>query len=341
MTAGTGPAGPDLLGQLLRDVSRSFYTTLAILPAPVRKQIGLAYLLARASDTIADTELVPVSDRLAALDRLRACIAGTAGAALPDLAQLQPHQGVPAEKTLLERLPEALALLGSVDDWDRARIREVLDIIVLGQRLDLERFATASSQDIRALATAADLDDYTYRVAGCVGVFWTTLCRRHVFPSARLDERLLVENGLRFGKGLQLVNILRDLPRDLRTGRCYLPLDELRALSLTPAALLDMAHESRLRPLYNRWAGVARDHLVAGWTYTNTLPHRHVRLKLACAWPVLIGMRTLKLLRVGRILDPEQRIRVPRTEIRSILLRSMVLYPFRDTWRRQLDPLGG
>ena len=29
--------------------------------------------------------------------------------------------------------------------------------------------------------------------------------------------------GARFGQGLQLVNVLRDLPRDLRLGRCYLP----------------------------------------------------------------------------------------------------------------------
>ena len=45
----------ELLTELLRDVSRSFYLTLRVLPRPVRPQIGLAYLLARATDTIADT----------------------------------------------------------------------------------------------------------------------------------------------------------------------------------------------------------------------------------------------------------------------------------------------
>ena len=46
-----------LLTTLLKQVSRSFYTTLWILPRSVRSQISLAYLLARATDTIADTEL--------------------------------------------------------------------------------------------------------------------------------------------------------------------------------------------------------------------------------------------------------------------------------------------
>ena len=34
----------------------------------------------------------------------------------------------------------------------------------------------------------------------------------HVFPDVRLDDRQFIEDGIRFGKGLQLVNILRDLP---------------------------------------------------------------------------------------------------------------------------------
>ena len=60
MSGPTGHADPALLGGLLRDVSRSFYKTLAILPGSIRPQISLAYLLARTTDTIADTEIVPV-----------------------------------------------------------------------------------------------------------------------------------------------------------------------------------------------------------------------------------------------------------------------------------------
>ena len=59
------------LNDLLKATSRSFYLTLRVLPAAVRPQIGLAYLLARTTDTIADTELVPLEQRLDALKRLR------------------------------------------------------------------------------------------------------------------------------------------------------------------------------------------------------------------------------------------------------------------------------
>jgi hypothetical protein len=42
----------------------------------VRPQIGLAYLLARTTDTIADTEILPVAQRLDALQKLRERILG-------------------------------------------------------------------------------------------------------------------------------------------------------------------------------------------------------------------------------------------------------------------------
>ena len=56
-------ATDELLGPILRDVSRAFYLTLRVLPTAVRPQIGLAYLLARIADTIADTTEVPAEKR--------------------------------------------------------------------------------------------------------------------------------------------------------------------------------------------------------------------------------------------------------------------------------------
>ena len=44
-----------LRGEVLRSVSRSFYLSLRVLPKPLRDPLSLAYLLARATDTIADT----------------------------------------------------------------------------------------------------------------------------------------------------------------------------------------------------------------------------------------------------------------------------------------------
>jgi farnesyl-diphosphate farnesyltransferase len=324
-----------LLTSLLRDVSRSFYLTLRALPAAIRPQIGLAYLLARTTDTIADTELVPVEQRLSALQTVRARILG-AGAAPLDVGELARHQGSAAERRLLEQCERNLALLPSLAPADLRLVREVVATITSGQELDLRRFNGASATHLLALGTQADLDDYTYRVAGCVGEFWTRICRAHLFPEAQLDEARLLANGVRFGKGLQLVNILRDLPADLRQGRCYLPAEQLAATGLAPADLLQPANEPRLRPLYNTWLDHAEDHLLAGWAYTNALPRRCVRVRLACAWPILIAFDTLKLLRSGNVLDLQQRFKISRPRVRQLIFRSVLLYPWSSGWANQV-----
>ena len=329
------PRVADLLRDLLEAVSRSFYLTLRVLPGPVRPQIGLAYLLARTTDTIADTRLLPSAQRLDALERLRDRI-GTGSGPRLDFGGLARLQGSAAERALLERVEEALTVLAAFEPADQQRIREVLSVITSGQELDLARFGEADEKRIVALANEAELDDYTYRVAGCVGEFWTGMCRVHLFPEAEVDEGFLRANGVRFGKGLQLVNVLRDLALDLQQGRCYLPADRLAAAGLAPADLLEPGNAARFRPLYHEYLGQAEAHLAAGWAYTNALPRRQVRVRLACAWPVLIGVKTLEKLRVGNVLDARHRIKVSRAEVRALVLRSLLRYPFPRAWRNQL-----
>jgi farnesyl-diphosphate farnesyltransferase len=329
------PVNPDL-NNLLKATSRSFYLSLRVLPAAVRPQIGLAYLLARTTDTIADTELVSVQGRLEALEALRRRILGEAGSPL-DFGTLTQGCALPAEKVLLERVDETLRLLEQLPEADRQLVEEVLRIITSGQELDLKRFAKADANSIVALQTESELDDYTYRVAGCVGEFWTRICRLHLFPGAKLDESLLLRNAVRFGKGLQLVNILRDIPRDLGKGRCYLPAQTLAAAGLTPADLLSPNNHDRFRPLYDRWLAQAEGHLAAGWEYSNALPSGQFRVRLACAWPILFGARTLRLLRQGNVLDGTRRIKVSRPAVYSIIVRSILLYPFASAWRGQFS----
>lgn len=350
-----------LLKDLLRSVSRSFHLTLQVLPRPVRSQIGLAYLLARATDTIADTALVSSSERLTALSHLRQRILGTTDIPLDlrHVAKAQPAGASDSERELLTRIEQAITILGTFEKRDIEEIRWVLDIITSGQELDLRRFepepepdlsspspsgpdlstnassgSSATIPTVRALESRDELEDYTWRVAGCVGEFWSRLCRTHLFPDRSMDEAAWFEDARLFGKGLQFVNILRDLPKDLKVGRCYLPLEDLRSVDLQPADLLNANNEARLRPVYNHWLNRADTCLEAGWRYTQRLPRSHGRLRLGCAWPVLIGMRTVQLLRTRPVLDPSIRIKVPRADIRRIQMKTFLTLPFPSAWAR-------
>ena len=330
----------------MKGVSRSFYLTLRVLPGKVRNPISLAYLLARATDTIADTHLVAVRQRQKALSKMREAIFAAAEgrtAPPPDFGELAAAQaapagrGSPAERALLAGIDEALAALRGLSEQDRLRIRDALDTITRGQEMDLLRFAHSSSDQIVALNSDQELDEYIYCVAGCVGEFWTKICRAHLFPAAELDDAFLLRSGVRLGKGLQLVNILRDLPNDLRQGRCYLPAPSLEACGLRPQDLLSPLAMERFRPLYEGYLKQTEEHLAAGWEYTKTLPRGQVRVRLACAWPILIGAKTLARLRAGNVLDQRTRIKISRSEIRLLVLDSILRYPFPAAWNRLFD----
>jgi farnesyl-diphosphate farnesyltransferase len=325
---------PTALNDLLKATSRSFYLTLRVLPARVRPQIGLAYLLARTTDTIADTEIVPLAQRLEALQKLRERILGQNSAPL-NFGELAERQGSPAEKLLLEKIETSLAALPKFSEADQKLIRDVLTTIMSGQELDLRRFAGASAGNIVALQTAAALDDYTYRVAGCVGEFWTKICRAHLFPRSKLDEPQFIMDGIRFGKGLQLVNILRDLPADLKNGRCYLPTDKLEQIKVFPEILLSPAAAPKFLPLFHEYLDKAESHLTAAWRYTNTLPFGQFRLRLACAWPILIGVKTIERLRAASVIELQQHVKISHRERNGIIWRSILASPLPFLWRKQ------
>jgi farnesyl-diphosphate farnesyltransferase len=323
---------------LLKATARSFYLTLRVLPARVRPQIGLAYLLARTTDTIADTEIVPLAHRLEALQKLRERILGQGSAPL-ELGELARQQGSPAEKLLLERIEASLAALRKCSAEDQKLIQDVLETICSGQELDLRRFGGAvktageNPSAVIALKTSAELDDYTYRVAGCVGEFWTKLCRAHLFPAAALDERQLIADGIRFGKGLQLVNILRDLPADLANSRCYLPLEVLAPKGLGPGNLLAPEHEALFLSLFRSHLDLAEAHLAAGWRYTNSLPYGQFRVRLACAWPILLGAKTIQQLRAADVAALRRRVKVSRGAVYALMARSTLASPVPPIWR--------
>src|SRR5262245_38674590 len=125
-----------MLSSLLKAVSRSFYLTLRILPGTIREQIGLAYLLARTTDTIADTGLVPLERRLDALNSLRSGIRSKDPAGL-DFGELAAKQASMAERILLERCQAAVNLLCAQTPADADLIIQVLETITSGQELDL------------------------------------------------------------------------------------------------------------------------------------------------------------------------------------------------------------
>ena len=128
--------------------------------------------------------------------------------------------------------------------------------------------------------------------------------------------------------------LFRSLPRDLANGRCYLPAVDLAMAGLQPEDLRDPANWPKLQPVFEPWLAKARSHLTAGGHYTLAIPHAHYRLRLACAWPILMGAATLDRVRGANPLQPAPRLKISRATVRGILWRTVWRVPFRGPWSR-------
>ena len=110
---------------------------------------------------------------------------------------------------------DLLARREEIEGWlsnspDRLEIENVWSTIRQGQRFDQDRFSRPDATPL----DEQELDIYAYMVAGCVGEFWTRLCEKKIPGFASLDPAKMTDLGIRFGKGLQFVNILRDRHAD-------------------------------------------------------------------------------------------------------------------------------
>lgn len=181
---------------ILKTVARSFYLTICLLPKKLQEPIALAYLLARASDTLADRDLPSYTRADDDLIRL-----------IPSLFKEFNHP--------------------SRDPLEKDAIHLVWQRILEGQECDLQKF---SSQSSPVILSREELSRYLYLVAGSVGEFWTTLAAHHLPCFARAPLPSMREWGIDYGKGLQLTNILRDRHEDAAHGRFYCHEDHVEQL---------------------------------------------------------------------------------------------------------------
>ncbi len=311
---------------LLKRVSRAFYLSIRVLPGTLREPVGLAYLLARAADTITDTEALSPEERLSGLLTFREVVeSGRADNEQIDrLLTLSEHQIDASEYHLLESIPDTLDALSRLNAGDSHLVTDIVVRLTNGMEFDLTRFPPGQTEQIASLDSRDELDRYTYLVAGCVGEFWTRITVAHTEALRNWDLDEMSAIGVRFGQALQMTNVLRDLPADLQSGRCYLPGEWLSEIGLTPQDLTDPRVGLAARPVLVRAVEVALDHFSEAERYLVAIPQSCVRLRLAAMWPLLMGLATLeRIVRSQYWLNPRVRLKVSRFWVFRMMVTSL------------------
>jgi len=317
---------------LLR-VSRTFALNIRCLSGRMLESVRLAYLLCRAADALEDSWPGRPAEMAARFDALIAALDGDEAAAATLAAGARALHGR-SDIALLVRLPALLRVLASLDRRDAADIRLCVRTMALG----MKRFATRAAERGNAvpyLDDDAELHEYCYVVAGCVGEMLTRLLE-HSLPA---PDRGLAAHRLALapvvGEALQLTNILLDWPVDIRAGRCHVPASWLARHGLAPRELL--GHSPGARELSLRLAALANAALDRVPDYLDTIPTREHRYRLFCLLPALWARASLRL----ALAEPEfhSRVHRPRLSRASVMFegaRGLLVHAHAGATRRAL-----
>ena len=275
---------------LLR-VSRTFALNIRCLRGRMLETVRLAYLLCRAADTLEDSWPGPAGEIGARFDALLAGLDGDRDAAR-SLSAGAAAQHARADMDLLARLPALLLVLDSLLPDDAADVRRCVRTMALG----MKRYATRAAERgarVPYLDDDAELHDYCYVVAGCVGEMLTRLVARDITEDDDWTAARRLELAPVVGEALQLTNILLDWPVDVRRGRCHIPASWLALHGLTPRELV--GDSAAARELSLRLASLAHGAIDRVPDYLDTIPTREHRYRLFCLLPVLWARASLRV----------------------------------------------
>jgi farnesyl-diphosphate farnesyltransferase len=289
--------------ELLPHVSRTFALTIPVLLEPLRSYVGVAYLLCRIADTVEDAEDLPLERRRELfecfLELLNRPLDPLERRRFPDLWSGRVDA---AHERLIRRTGDVLLAFASLPEPTRRPIRACLQEMIGG--MAFTPIAGPGSRTVEVCADLPALERYCHVVAGTVGILLSRLFAGEMPGDWLSPERL--EQGRRFGLGLQLTNVLKDETSDRRRGISYIP--AIYRENPEEGALLS-AEGARVL------VGRALEHFDEANAYVLSLPPRRADMRLFCLWASHLALATLALVAA----HPGRPVKVSRLRVGEIL----------------------
>jgi farnesyl-diphosphate farnesyltransferase len=307
---------------MLPRVSRSFALGISLLPRGLYRPITLSYLLCRIADSIEDGATLSVARRQELLALLQRALTDPGVSPGPLAAAAS---GTGPQDLLLRSTDRVLAEFRRLPPGDQACIVPRVEEMISGMSQSLP----VSGQPGLRFAVLADLERYCYYVAGTVGHLLTGLFQRHC-PGIDADRHAaLSSRATGFGLGLQLTNVIRDLPEDHADGRILVPDAIWHQAHLTPELVFQPTHQPQSVMVLQTLVVEADRHLRTALEYCRLLPRRAFRVRLFCLSSMIFARRTLGLVwRQRAAWSVGQRLKMSRAEVYLLLLASALAAPF-------------
>jgi farnesyl-diphosphate farnesyltransferase len=316
--------------------SRTFAIPIAMLNAPLEQGVTTAYLLCRIADTVEDN---PHATPQAREELFRRLLDVLNGGAEPDVFTTECARVdgfTEDERVLLDGLPRVLHVFREVPGHRDAACW--ISELIRGMAIYAQRQPDASD-GVVALTTMADLDRYCYFVAGAIGQMLTELFTAHLALS-KAEHRKMQQFAEGFGRGLQLVNILRDMSGDLERRVCFVPRAELARHDLAPLDITEPSRANRVHRALEPLFELADRSLDEALEYVLSIPSSARDVRSFCLIPLWLAVATLKECHDNAsLLDPRARVKLSRLRVTELIAQCTTLASNDDELRQALSKL--
>ncbi|MEY2831391.1 MAG: hypothetical protein RLZZ574_649 [Cyanobacteriota bacterium] len=194
--------------ETLKQTSRTFYIPIARLPEKLQDAVASAYLCMRAIDEIEDT---PDLD-----NQTKALLLRSISLRLQEITDLDSYARIGEDLEEYNAVLPDVSL--SIGEWASLAPKTIAPRICDATAAMADRMAYWAEQNWM-IANEADLDRYTFSVAGAVGLLLSDLWSWY---DGTITDRT---QAIAFGRGLQAVNIVRNQEEDIQRGVSFIPDD--------------------------------------------------------------------------------------------------------------------
>jgi len=309
-----GEGRSDLQGHLLQGVSRTFALTIPRLPPKLYRAVANGYLLCRTVDTIEDEPELQPEEKRRFCERFAAVVAGQE--AVHPFSEALRHKlserTPPAERELIARLPEVIAITHSLSPADRRALERCVAIMARGM-------AAFQRRDLKGgLDRLEELDRYCYYVAGVVGEMLTDLFVNHI-DGLREKYHDMRRLAISFGQGLQMTNILKDRWDDYGRGVVWLPREVFERYGFDLSSLSPGTMDDRFAAGIQELVAVAHGHLQNALRYTLMIPRRETGVRDFCFWAIGMALLTLKNIHRYPLFRSASEVKISRADVKRVV----------------------
>jgi len=305
---------------LLEGVSRTFALTIPQLPKKLYGAVANAYLLCRIVDTIEDEVSLSAQQKKYFCSEFIEVVKSGVNAEpfAVELAPLLSEQTIPAEHTLIHVLPRVIQITHSFDEDQVEALACCVETMAAGMPI-------FQAQDLQGgLATLADLDNYCYYVAGCVGEMLAKLfC--HYSPEIAQHKEALLTLSVSFGQGLQMTNILKDIWDDAQRGVCWLPQDIFSETGFDLKNLSPETNDENFRAGLEHLISIAHGHLHNALIYTLKIPVHETGIRNFCLWALGMAVLTLRKIKQNLDFNHSDQVKITRKSVKATILATKLL----------------